>query len=127
MIKAKLLNRRILLVEDDYLIAYGMQHELQDLGMHVVGPAASVKDALVLLDSEPVDGAILDVNLNDEKVFPVAEALVAIGVPFAFTTGYSASDLPAAWQYVTRFEKPVDAAKVVLALFDSDTPLAFGS
>ena len=117
MSEALLLNRHILLVEDDYLIAYAMQSELQDFGARVVGPAASVKDALVLLDSGPVDGAILDVSLNDEKVFPVAEALTAIGVPFVFTTGYSASDLPAAWRHVPRLEKPVDAASAALALF----------
>ena len=64
-----------------------------------------------------MDGAILDVNLNDEKVFPVADALTAIGVPFVFTTGYSASDLPAAWRHVPRLEKPVDAASAALALF----------
>lgn len=114
MIEALLQNRYILVVEDDYLIAFGIQQELQDLGWRVVGPAASV----VLLNSGPVDGAILDLSLNGEKVFPVAEALTAIGVPFVFTTGYSASDLPTVWRHVPRFEKPVDAAKAVLALFE---------
>ena len=110
-----LLNRHILLVEDEYLIAWALQDELQGSGAHVIGPAASVEDALALLASEPVDGAILDVSLDREKVFPVAEALSERGIPFVFATGYS--DLPPEWQHVPRFEKPVEVARVALALF----------
>lgn len=114
-------DRHILLVEDDYLIAAAMQLGLEDAGAHVVGPAASVGDALALLDSEPVDGAILDVSLNNEKVYPVAEILTARGIPFIFTTGYSASDLPPAWQHILRHEKPVDAATVARALLGQNS------
>lgn len=114
-------DRHILLVEDEYFIADAMQRGLEDVGAHVVGPAASVDDALALLESEPVSAAILDVNLDDEGVFPVAEALTARDIPFVFATGYSASDLPPQWRHVRRFEKPVDAATVVSALLDDDT------
>jgi len=110
-----LLNRHILLVEDEYLIAWALQNELQCSGAHVIGPAASVEDALALLTNERVDGAILDVSLGREKVFSVAEALAARGIPFVFATGYS--DLPLEWHHVPRFEKPVEAARVALALF----------
>ena len=110
-----LLNRHILLVEDEYLIAWALQDDLQRSGAHVIGPAASVEDALALLANERVDGAILDVSLGQEKVFPVAEALAARGIPFVFATGYS--DLPSTWHHVPRFEKPVEAARVALALF----------
>ena len=120
--KALLQDRNILVVEDEYLIAYTMQCELQNLGARVIGPVSSVKDALALLDSEPVDGATLDINLNDEKVFPVAEALTALGVPFVFMTGYSAANLPTTWQHISRFEKPVHASEAALALVHTDVP-----
>lgn len=115
MSETLLFNRHILLVEDEYLIACALQDELQGSGAHVIGPAASVEDALALLANEPVDGAILDVSLGREKVFSVAEALAARGIPFVFATGYS--DLPQKWHHVPRFEKPVEAARVALALF----------
>ena len=115
MSKALLLNRHILLVEDEYLIAWALQDGLQRSGAHVIGPAACVEDALALLENEPVDGAILDVSLGREKVFSVAEALAARGIPFVFATGYS--DLPLKWHHIPRFEKPVEAARAALALF----------
>ncbi|GGE22573.1 response regulator [Polymorphobacter glacialis] len=112
---ALLRNRHILLVEDEYLIAMALEEELQLSGAHVIGPAASVDDALALLAIESVDGAILDVSLGREKVFSVAEALTARRIPFVFATGYS--DLPSEWHNVPRFEKPVEVARVALALF----------
>ena len=115
MSEALLINRNILLVEDEYLIAWALQDGLQRSGAHVIGPAASVEDALALLATEPVDGAILDVSLGREKVFPVAEALATRGIPFVFATGYS--DLPLKWHHIPRFEKPVEAARAALALF----------
>lgn len=112
---ALLRNRHILLVEDEYLIAMVLEEDLQRSGAHVIGPAASVDDALALLAIESVDGAILDVSLGREKVFSVAEALTARRIPFVFATGYS--DLPPEWHHVPRFEKPVEVARVALALF----------
>ena len=67
-------------------------------------------------EGEPVDAAILDLNLGGEKAYPIAEALEARGVPFLFTTGYDAADMPPAWRHVPRLEKPVDVAVVVRAL-----------
>ena len=115
-------SRHILLVEDEYFIAYAMERGLEDAGARVVGPAASVGDALALLDSEPIDGAVLDVSLDNEKVYPVAEVLTARGIPFVFTTGYSASDLPPKWRHVPRCEKPVDVAKIAHALLGNNAP-----
>ena len=116
MSETPLRGRNILLVEDEYYIAYAMQCGLEDAGARVVGPAAFVGDALALLDRELVDGAVLDVSLDDEKVFPVAEALTTRGIPFVFATGYDTSDLPPAWRHVPRCEKPVDPATVARAL-----------
>jgi CheY-like chemotaxis protein len=115
-------NRRVLLVEDEYFIADAMRQGLEDAGAIVVGPAASVRDALALLDSETVDGAILDVKLDDEGVFPVADVLRAREIPFLFATGYNTFDLPPDWRHVARLEKPVDVALAARQLFGHKAP-----
>lgn len=110
-------GRRILVVEDEYLIADAVQIALQGEGAVVVGPAQSVRKALRLLDTEVhVDCAILDLNLGDEQVFPVADLLQARGVPFLFTTGYDAAAVPQAWRHVQRLEKPIEIAAIAHAL-----------
>ena len=115
MSEALFAGRQILLVEDEYLIAWALQDVLTNCGAHVVGPAASVEDALELLEHEKIDGAILDVSLGHDKVYPVAAALTARNIPFVFATGYT--DLPLTWQHILRFEKPVNATSTALALF----------
>ena len=117
MSETHLRNRRVLLVEDEYFIADAMRRGLEEAGAIVIGPAASVRDALALLDSETVDGAILDVKLDDEGVFPVADVLQARGIPFLLATGYNTFDLPPEWRHVARFEKPVDVAVAARQLF----------
>ena len=109
-------DRYILLVEDEYFIAVAMQRGLEDGGAHVVGPAASVEEALSLLAGTFVDGAILDVNLGEERVYPVADVLADSGIPFVFATGYSALDLPPKWRHIRRYEKPVDPVIVARGL-----------
>ena len=117
MSEGSLRGRRILVVEDEYLIADALQMGLEEEGVVVVGPAPSVRKALRLLDREPaLDGAVLDMNLGDEKVFPVAEALRSLGVPFLFTTGYDALDVPQAWRHVRRLEKPIEMSTIARAL-----------
>ena len=83
---------RILLVEDDGLVAMMLEDLLEDLGCQLAGSIASVGEALAWIEAGgEADAALLDVNLGGEPVFPVAEALRARGVPFAFTTGYAQS------------------------------------
>ncbi len=86
--------KRVMLVEDEAMIAMIMEDLLADLGCEVLGPFGSVRSALDWLEaaSSPPQGAILDVNLGGERVYPVAEALQSLGVPFAFATGYGAID-----------------------------------
>ncbi|HEX3918128.1 MAG TPA: response regulator [Caulobacteraceae bacterium] len=80
---------RILLVEDEGLVALMLEDMLEDLGFEVACSAATVAQALSWLDAGgALDLALLDVNLGGEPVFPVADALKARGVPFAFSTGY---------------------------------------
>lgn len=112
-------GRRILLAEDEYLIAEAMRRNLEKAGAIVVGPVASVVAALALVESEQIDGALLDVSLRDQKIFPVAEALAARGIPFLFTTGYGEMDLPTKWRSAPRCEKPVDLATAAQALATS--------
>lgn len=112
--KASLLRgRRLLVVEDDYLIASDFAHELERRGVRVVGPAGSVAEALRLIDeAAELDGALLDINLGSERVYPVADRLIARRVPFVFATGYSALVVPTAYGGVPRVEKPVDMEAV---------------
>ena len=79
---------RVLVVEDEPLIAMLVQEWLEELNCSVVGPAASVTGALELIAGVELHGAVLDVSLGKEKSFPIADELRKRGVPFAFATGY---------------------------------------
>lgn len=106
---ASLAGRRILLVEDEYMIAVDLADALARLGAEVVGPVPTLERALALATSPaPLDGAVLDVSLHGELVFPVADALLARGVPFVLATGYDEWVVPEAYRDVPRHEKPID-------------------
>lgn len=103
-------NRRILVVEDEAMVALLVEDELIDLGAKVLGPAASVEDALALLTAAASDGgldaAVLDMNLGGESVAPVADALLRIGVPFVLMTGYDEGLGAGPHEGVPRLQKP---------------------
>src|ERR1700722_19998772 len=82
-------GRRVLVVEDEMMILMIIEDMLADLGCESVTAAATVDQALALMDARIFDAAMLDVNLNGHKSYPVADALAARGVPFVFATGYS--------------------------------------
>jgi CheY-like chemotaxis protein len=103
-------------VEDEMLVAWLLEDMLGDLGCVVVGPAASVTQALTMLDAEAIDAAVLDLNLNGERSFPVADALAARGVPFAFSTGYAKDSLPNGYQCFPVLQKPFGRGKLGDAL-----------
>jgi CheY-like chemotaxis protein len=90
--QAMLRDKRVLVVEDEALVALLIEDGLLDQEAKVVGPASSVEQALRLIDGVMAEGglsaAVLDVNLNGEAVLPVADRLAALGVPFLFATGY---------------------------------------
>jgi CheY-like chemotaxis protein len=104
----KLSGQHVLIVEDEYFLAQDLVDYFQDLGVQVLGPAASVSEALKLLESAEVQGAILDVNLRGERVYPVADALRQRHVPFVFASGYGGELEPRAYADVPRCIKPVD-------------------
>ena len=101
-------GRRVLLVEDEYFLADDLAKALAELGAEVVGPVASVDDALDLIEAgERIDAAVLDLNLGGEMSTRVADALEERGVPFVFATGYDAAAIPPRHAGVPRCEKPV--------------------
>jgi DNA-binding response OmpR family regulator len=107
--EAVLRDRRILVVEDEFLLAEELQYELASAGAVVIGMASTVADALELIRVEShLDAAILDVNLGGTPVFPVADRLREQGVPFVFTTGYDASAIPTRFKDSLSCEKPFD-------------------
>ncbi|WAJ29440.1 response regulator [Antarcticirhabdus aurantiaca] len=111
-------GKRILIVEDDYFIAFDMACEFQDLGAVVLGPVPSMAQALALLAADDaVDGATLDINLPDGAVFPSAEELQRLGVPFVFSTSYEEQLIPAAFRHVPYHQKPQEAAWLARSLF----------
>lgn len=114
----KLAGRAVLLVEDDYFIVKQLRQRFEREGAIVVGPVSNVSDALDLIeDAARIDGAVLDVNLQGEMVFPVADALAERGVRFVFATGYDPVEIPARHSAVPHFSKPVDLAGLAEALF----------
>lgn len=84
---------RVLVVEDSYLIACSLRRILSDLGCRVVGPAASVEQALRVIERDGCDAAILDINLGKETSLPIAEILLERSTPFFFVTGYTSPAL----------------------------------
>lgn len=110
-------KRRVLIVEDEYLVASYLEDAFREQGASVLGPVGTMDDALVLLESgEPVDVAVLDVNLGGEPVFPLADRLIDRDVPFVFTSGYDASAFPERYRSMPMCLKPVDAASVTQAV-----------
>ncbi len=95
MTVASLEGLRLLVVEDEAMVAMLVEDMLGELGCVVVEVAPSVKKAVAIASASeiPIDGAVLDVNVGGEKVFPVADALAARGIPFVFATGYGHSAL----------------------------------
>ncbi|WP_143523713.1 response regulator [Rhizobium arenae] len=111
-------GKRILIVEDEYFLADETHKKLLQLNARVVGPSASVADALELIESEMIDGAILDIHLGDELVFPVAEKLGVLSIPFVFATAYDPSIIPKQFSGFLLCEKPTELGKIAQALFD---------
>jgi PAS domain S-box-containing protein len=111
-------GNRILLVEDEALVAMMMRDSLVELGFSVVGPFDRAADALACAADEPLDAAILDVNLGGDLVYPVAERLARRDVPFVFVTGYDAENIDPRFADVPVLQKPIER-EVLQGLFVS--------
>lgn len=117
MTSSPLHDRRILVVEDEYLLADEMQCELEAGGAEIVGPVGGLSQALAVIDTTPdIDGAILDLNLRGEMAFPAAEILQDRNVPILFVTGYDATVIPERFKNTPFRSKPVNARQVTLML-----------
>jgi CheY-like chemotaxis protein len=116
--QAFLAGRRVLVVEDEYFVADDIARALREIGADVVGPFPSREDALQAVGAQPIDTAVLDINLQGEAVYPVADALRSAGIPFVFATGYDESSLPPSYRDVPRWEKPFDPGALAKALPD---------
>jgi CheY-like chemotaxis protein len=108
---------RILIVEDEFVLALTVEAIVQAEGHEVLGPVARVGDALRLIADEPVDAALLDIRLrHDEVVYAAADALAAKDVPFTFMTAYSQDSIDARYRARGTLRKPFSGADVARAL-----------
>jgi CheY-like chemotaxis protein len=103
-----LAGMRILVAEDEFFVALVVEETLQSVGCTVLGPYSDLAQATAAAAEEPIDAAVLDINLGGEMVYPLAEHLHRHGIPFVFTTGYAVADLPEHFRVFECLNKPVD-------------------
>jgi two-component SAPR family response regulator len=103
---------RVMIVEDEALIAMTIAHLVASYGYEVVGPFGKVSRALDSLHEEPVDAAVLDVQLDRDIVFPVAAELAARKIPFAFLTAHQAQTFPEKFKGMQRVSKPFQQSEL---------------
>ena len=119
---------KILVVEDNFLIAETIRDVFEERGCTVVGPVGNVQKALALSHEGALDGAILDINLNGELSFPVAQLLNQRGIPFLFLTGYDDPGIiPPNLRGVQRISKPFDTSVLASAAILAFLPAAGAS
>jgi|SRR5215217_4299843 len=105
-------TKRILVVEDEPIVALSLQDMLEDLGYAVVGPAFRVAAGLDLAQSEAIDAAILDVNMAGEDSYEIGRTLRARNIPYLFATGYGRQGLAPGYDDVAVLQKPYREAQV---------------
>jgi CheY-like chemotaxis protein len=109
-------SKRILIIEDQPIIAFDLAKLLKGMGYEVAGIASSVPRAIREIINDPPDAAVLDITLVRETSFLVAEALTEHGIPFLFLTGYTETEVPLAFQANHFLTKPVVTAALKSAL-----------
>jgi CheY-like chemotaxis protein len=115
----KLPGLRVLIVEDEALVAFQLEDMLADLGCAIIGPASRVGQALDLLGRQTVDAAVLDLNVGGELVYPVADALARRGLPYIFATGYGAAGLTMPYRRRPVLQKPFPQSDLRKAMLTS--------
>ena len=110
-------GRRVLVVEDEVLVATAIECEVAIAGAEVIGPAYTIDEALDLVH-EPIDIAILDINIGCHKVWPIAETLQARGIPYVFASAnaYGNDAIPEPFAEAPRFDKPVRMSAMLRTL-----------
>lgn len=102
----------VLVVEDDYVLAREVCNDLKSHGAHVLGPAPTVHYANLIIGRRPIDGAILDIHLHGQDVYPLVEDLTARGVPIIFATAYQPEQIDARYRGFDVVSKPLDLARL---------------
>ena len=127
MIDGTLSGRRVLVIEDEMLVAMLVEDMLGDLGCVVVG-AARIERALAMIEAVgSFDAAVLDVNIRGQKSYSVADALIARSVPFVFATGYSQDSLMKGYRWFPLLQKPFnlsELSKVLIKLLTCSGTIA---
>lgn len=117
-----LAGKRVLIVEDELLVAMMIEDLLGDFGCITIGPYGTVSTAMHAVETESPDLALLDVNLNGERVYPVAEALTERHVPFLFLSGYGEEAIPpgrTGWKVCAKPFKWEELARMLCAAVDT--------
>ena len=109
-------GRRILVVEDSPVVAPFTVDILAELGCEVLGPAPNMASARELVDAGGFDGALMDIHIRGERVFPLCQMLDARGIPFVFTSGYADWQMPEKWEDRPRLTKPYSIEEISEAL-----------
>jgi CheY-like chemotaxis protein len=107
---------RVLIVEDESIVAMMIEDFISDLGYELAGTAGRLDQALTLAQNSNADIALIDVNLNGQHTYPVAEALKARGVPFIFATGYGSAGLDEGWKHYPVLQKPFQVQELAAAI-----------
>jgi CheY-like chemotaxis protein len=126
--KRELSNRKVLVVEDEMIIAMLIEDMLDEFGCKLVGPATNVPRALELIAKESIDVAVLDLNLDGKDTYAIADALQRKNVPFIFATGYGSAGLRQEYGNRPVLQKPFLASDLETALTEalSGTNVAAG-
>ncbi len=116
---------RLLVVEDDPLVAMELDEIIRALGANVVGPLSRVAPALAAIEREPIRGAVLDIRLDGETTFPIIDVFLARADPILLISGGAAFDLPDQYRQVARLQKPFEFAEFEDAARAVFTPASY--
>ena len=119
MTKRELSNRKVLVVEDEMMVAMLIEDMLDEFGCKLVGPATNVPRALDLIGKEQVEVAVLDLNLDGQDTYAIADALQRKKVPFIFATGYGSTGLRKEYGNSPVLQKPFQAKDLETALAEA--------
>jgi DNA-binding response OmpR family regulator len=110
------MTARILIVEDNALLALDLGHALETAGFEVIGPALSVEQSLALVESPGCDAAVLDIGLRGETSEQIAHKLLALAIPFVTLTAYAPEQQPPIFDGIPAFTKPVVVPELISKL-----------
>ncbi|WP_062010781.1 response regulator [Aureimonas sp. AU4] len=111
-------GKRVLIAEDDFYIAADLAYAFEREGAVVVGPLSTLAEGVAAASSgNPLDGAVLDINLFGERTYPLVDMLRERGVPCVLATGYGRSAIPILYQHIPHHQKPFDSQAVIASLF----------